>query len=76
MDAIANTVRSTHGFALLMAAIMHDYRHPGVRDKPRDSPATTLYCDRSWCCFRMYFAIVGHVFTMVYILLRPPVFEL
>lgn len=31
VEAIANTVRSTHGLALLMAAIMHDYRHPGVR---------------------------------------------
>lgn len=30
VEAIANTVRSTHGLALLMAAIMHDYRHPGV----------------------------------------------
>lgn len=34
VDAIANTVRSTHGLALLMAAILHDYRHPGVRDRP------------------------------------------
>lgn len=25
-------MRSTHGLALLMAAIMHDYRHPGVNN--------------------------------------------
>lgn len=31
VEAIANKVRSTHGLALLMAAIMHDFRHPGVR---------------------------------------------
>lgn len=32
VDVISSTVRSTHGVALLMAAIMHDYRHPGVNN--------------------------------------------
>ncbi|CAM9577773.1 unnamed protein product [Laminaria digitata] len=32
VDVISNSVRSTHGLALLMAAIMHDYRHPGVNN--------------------------------------------
>ena len=32
VEVISNSVRSTHGLALLMAAIMHDYRHPGVNN--------------------------------------------
>lgn len=32
VDAISQAVRSTHGLALLMAAILHDYRHPGVNN--------------------------------------------
>lgn len=50
VDAIANTVRSTHGLALLMAAIMHDYRHPGVNNGylVRDlDPLAVVYNDVS-----------------------------
>lgn len=32
VDIVSRMVRSTHGLALLMAAIMHDYRHPGVNN--------------------------------------------
>ena len=32
VEIIASSVRSVHGVALLMAAIMHDYRHPGVNN--------------------------------------------
>ncbi|CBJ27187.1 conserved unknown protein [Ectocarpus siliculosus] len=50
VDSIANTVRSTHGLALLMAAIMHDYRHPGVNNGylVRDlDPLAVVYNDAS-----------------------------
>eukprot|EP00903_Cladosiphon_okamuranus_P009663 g9194.t1 len=50
VEAIANTVRSTHGLALLMAAIMHDYRHPGVNNGylVRDlDPLAVVYNDAS-----------------------------
>lgn len=50
VDAILNTVRSMHGAALLMASIMHDYRHPGVNNGylVRDlAPLAVTYNDTS-----------------------------
>lgn len=50
VDVISSTVRSNHGVALLMAAIMHDYRHPGVNNGylVRDlDPLAVTYNDAS-----------------------------
>lgn len=50
VEVISNSVRSTHAIALLMAAIMHDFRHPGVNNGflVRDiNPLAVVYNDCS-----------------------------